>query len=200
MGFGLLDALAYVSPDEKSRVLVTTDELFGKWLRARKPDVPQNADAAARSAAFYTRALPTDAMIFKYAELPVMKPADAKLAAVLLIARSQDIGPVTPGEIVVSVVRGDRVFVAVAPAQAKVGAIAACDQVWKDLERAAERLLAQYDQTEPKNEKLYDKYTKAQENNDRAYRACFAAHAKGESFFPALVRQAQALVDALPKR
>jgi len=139
-------------------------------------------------------------MIFKYAELPVMKPADAKLAAVLLIARSQDIGPATPGEIVVSVVRGDRVFVAVAPAQAKVSAIAACDQVWKDLEKAAERLLAQYDQTEPKNEKLYDKYTKAQENNDRAYRACFAAHAKGESFFPALVRQAQALVDALPKR
>jgi len=41
MGFGLLDALAYVSPDEKSRVLVTTDELSGKWLRARKPDVPQ---------------------------------------------------------------------------------------------------------------------------------------------------------------
>ena len=68
------------------------------------------------------------------------------------------------------------------------------------MEKAAERLLAQYDRTEPKNEKLYDKYTKAQENNNRAYRACFAAHAKGESYFPALAKQAQTVVDTLPTK
>ncbi|SRR6266545_2812940 len=38
------------------------------------------------------------------------------------------------------------------------------------------------------------------EDGDRAYRRCFAAHAKLESAFPALVKRAQGLIDALPKK
>ena len=36
MGFGLLDGLVYASPDGKTRVVVTTDALFAKWLRAHR--------------------------------------------------------------------------------------------------------------------------------------------------------------------
>ena len=124
-GFGLLDGLLYSSADDKTHIVVTTDVLLDRWLREHKEwwgptvaNVPQDVNAALKSAAFYTQALTTDAAISKYVELPVAKPAKAKLAFAMLVARSQDLGPRTPDELIVTVVRGGRVFVVSAPANA----------------------------------------------------------------------------------
>jgi hypothetical protein len=199
-GFGMLDALRYSSRDEKTQIVVTTQELLDKWLRANKDEVPQDAAAALKSEAFLTRALYTDAAFFTYAELPVANPGDAAFASALLVARSQDVGPLAPDEIVVALTRGARVYLVTTPAAAKVSLNAACDNVRKQSEARAQRVLDEYQKTEPKDEKLFDRYTHIQEEADQAYRGCFASRAKSERWFPALVKQAQGLVDALPRK
>ena len=97
-GFGQLDGLVYASADDKTHIVVTTEALLGHWLRAHKDwwgpavaNVPQDVDAALKSEAFYTQALNTDAAISKYAELPLPRPAQAKLAfAMQRMGRHED--------------------------------------------------------------------------------------------------------------
>ena len=100
MGFGLLDGLVYASADGKTRVVVTTDALFAKWLRAHRnwwgskvANVPQIVDAALKSNAFYTQALNGDAAVSQFAVLPIAKTATATFAFAMLAGRSQDIVP-----------------------------------------------------------------------------------------------------------
>jgi hypothetical protein len=120
---------------------VTTGALFDNWLRAHKnsqsgrENLPEPVDAALKSNAFYTQALNTDAAFSRYAVLPITKPAQATSAFAMLGARSQDIGPRTPDEIVVSVVNADRLFVVTAPATAKVKPMPTCMAVWRESER-----------------------------------------------------------------
>jgi hypothetical protein len=194
IGFGLLDGLVYRSPDEKTRILVMTDELLGQWLRANKRDVPQTVAAALKSDSLYNGALYTDAAFFRYAELPVARPADAGLAFAMLVARGQDVGPRTPDEIIVSLLRGARVFIVVAPAGAKVGAIPDCDKIWQKASKQAEKMA--HAGPDPQVER----FDKLREDGDRAFRRCFAARAPQESYFPALVKQAQGLIDELPRK
>jgi hypothetical protein len=192
IGFGLLDGLVYRSADEKTRIVVTTDDLLGRWLRANKSDVPQTAAAALKSDSFYNGALYTDAAFFRYAELPVARPADARLAFAMLIARGQDLGPRTPDEIIVSLLRGGRVFIVIAPADAKVGGMPDCDKIWQKASKQAEE--AADAGTGPQVET----FDKLREDGDRAFRRCFAARAPREGYFPALVKQARGLISMLP--
>lgn len=107
-------------------VLVTNGSLLDHWLRAHKDSqsgleaVPGQVEAALNSDAFYTHALETDAAFSKNATLPITKPAQATFAVALLGARSQDIRPLTPDEIVIAVVEAERVFVFNAPADAMI--------------------------------------------------------------------------------
>jgi hypothetical protein len=96
--------------------------------------------------------------------------------------------------------RRSRVFLVTTPAAAKAGSSAACNSVWKQSEARAQRVLDEYQKTDPKDEKLFDRYTHMQEEGEQAYRGCFASRAKGERWFPALVKQAQALIDGLPAK
>jgi hypothetical protein len=194
IGFGLLDGLVYRSADEKTRVLVTTDELLGQWLRANKSDVPQTVAAALKSDSLYNGALYTDAAFFRYAELPVARPADAGLAFAMLFARGQDVGPRTPDEIIVSLLRGGRVFIVIAPAGAKVGGMPDCDKIWQKASRQAEE--AAHAGTGAQ----VGTFDKLREDGDRGFRRCFAARAPRESYFPALVKQAQGLINMLPPK
>lgn len=206
-GFGLLDALVYSSKDDKTHFLVTTDTLLERWLKEHKdwwgPDVanvPQDVDAALKSEAFYTQALNTDAAISKYVELPVAKPANAKLAFAMLAARSQDIGPRTPDELIVSVLRDGRLFVVTAPANAKVDPMPACQKLWRDALRNAAKAHAAYVASGLKDKKLFEQSTRIEEEGDAAFHRCFVQQAKGRSFVTALTRQAQGLIDRLPAR
>ncbi len=204
--FGRLDGLVYSSADDKTRVLVTTDALLDRWLRAHRnwwpglANVPQAVGDALKSEAFYTQALATDAAIGRYAELPVAKPAKAGFAFAMLAARSQDIGPRTPEEVIVSVVQAGRVFVVSAPANAKVDPIPACEEVWREYQGKADSIFSAYTASDPKDDKLLAEHTQLQEEGDAAFRRCFAERARNEGFFAKLVEQAQALVDRLPLR
>jgi hypothetical protein len=206
-GFGQLDGLVYSSADDKTHIVVTTDALLGHWLRAHKDwwgptvaNVPQDVDAALRSEAFYTQALKSDAAISRYAELPLPKPAKATFAFAMLAARSQDLGPRTPDELIVSVARDGRVFVVTAPANAKVDPVPACERIWRDASRNAAKAHEAYVASGMKDDKLFEQSTRIEEEGDSAFRRCFAQQAKGRSFVAALTRQAQELVDRLPSR
>jgi hypothetical protein len=54
--------------------------------------------------------------------------------------------------------------------------------------------------SELKDEKLSEQSTRLEEEGDAAFHRCFAQRAKSQSYFAALTRQAQALVDRLPAR
>ena len=204
--FGLLDGLVYASKNDKMHVLVTTRSLLDHWLRAQKDSqsgleaVPGQIEAALNSDAFYTQALETDAAFSTYATLPVAKPAQATFAVALLGGRSQDIGPLTPAEIVIGVVEAERVFVFNAPADARIKPMPTCMEIWRASERKAKEVLAAYTASDPKDQKLFDEYSRTQENGDEAFRRCYAENANRDPQFAVLTRQAQVLIDLIPPR
>jgi len=191
-GFGLLDGLVHASSDETTRIVVTTRELLDRWLAAHKKwwgdknDMPPGLEPALKSEAFYTQALSTDAYFYKFADIPVARPAGATFAFATLVGRAQDLGLQMPKEVVVTLLRGEQAYVIVAPAAATVEAAPQCVQAWKKAEKQALQKPDRYDEL---SEEAY-----------RAYRRCFAAQAPQRRYFPAIVRQAQALIDALPTK
>ena len=207
LGFGLLDGLNYSSADDKTLVIVTTEQLFGHWLREHKDwwgpksvNVPPEATAALKTDAFYTQALQADSAISKYVELPVAKPANAKFAFAMLVARTQDIGPRNPNELIVSVVQGGRVFVVSAPANAKIASMPACQKIWDETQRKAAAIQRAYIDSELKNDKLSEQRERTEQEGDAAFHQCFAQRAISQGFFAGLTREAQALVDRLPSK
>jgi hypothetical protein len=204
--FGLLDGMLYSSADDKTHVIVTTDALFGHWLKEHKDwwgpkvaNVPQDVKAALRSEAFYTQALLTDAAISKYAELPVARPAGATFAFAMLIARSQILGPRTPDQLMVAVVRGGRVFVVNAPANLKVAPLPACERLWQEATRKSAAALKAAAAAQSKGRKPPARFDRIEEEGDVAFHRCFAQRAKGQGFFAVLAKRAQGLVDLLPR-
>lgn len=191
--FGLLDGLVYAAPDDKTRIVVTTRELLDQWFAGHrrwwndKNDMPPGLEPALKSEAFYTQALYTDAYFFEFIDLPVTQPAGATFAFAALVGRAQDVGLETPDEIVVTLLRGGRAYVIVASAAAKAETTPQCVQSWKRAEAQAEKAAS-------------DKGDQLREAGYRAYRRCFAAQAPRQSYFPALRKQAQALIDELPAK
>ena len=205
LGFGLIDGLVYASADGRTQIVVTTEPLLAHWLVEHKDwwgpkieNVPQQAQAALKSEAFYTQALVTDSAFSKYAELPVRKPAGAAFAYAMLIARTQSLGPRTPDELLVAVIASGRVFVVSAPAGARIAPIAACRQIWKDAEQQAIEKQNAYIRAQSKDENLTRQSDRLEEEGDAAFRRCFAARAPADPSFAALARQAQGFVDRLP--
>jgi hypothetical protein len=192
ISFGLLDGLVYAAPDARTRIVVTTRELLDTWLAGHrhwwndKNDMPPSLEPALKSEAFYTQALYTDAYFFKFVDLPVTRPAGTTFAFAALVGRAQDTGLQTPDEIVVTLLRGGRAYVIVAPAAAKAETTPQCAQGWKKAEAQAEKAES-------------DKGNQLREDGYRAYRSCFAAQAPRRGYFPALIKQAQTLIDVLPK-
>jgi len=205
LGFGMLDGLSYASPDDKAHVVVTTEVILTSWLQTHRnwwPDlanVPQDVDAALTSEAFYTQAMSPDAAVVSYGGIPVSKPANVKFAVALLVARTQDRGPRTPSEVIVSAVQSGRVFVMSEPVRAKIDPIPACDAVRRDYDGQAQKAYEAYQASNLQDDKLFEKHTQLREQGDGAYRRCFAERAKTEKYFVALTRQAQAVLDRLPR-
>jgi hypothetical protein len=185
-GFGQLDGLVFASPDEKTRVVVTTTGLLNHWLREHE-DVPQQIDAALRSEAFYTQAL-TDAALTKYADIPVVKPVKAKLAVAVLGLRSNGVVAGTPNEVDVAVVQAARVFVVSAPVTAQIDMIPACKQAWDA------------SMSKPVDESDPDGLSRRENEADAAFVRCFADQARNYRFLPTVTKQAQSLLGLLPTR
>lgn len=190
-GFGLLDGLVYASSDNKTRIVVTTRELLDRWLAAHrswwgdKNDMPKGLEPALKSEAFYTQALSTDAYFYEFGDIPLARPAGT-FAFATLVGRAQDVGRQTPGEVVVTLLRGGRAYVIVAPVAATAATTPQCVQSWKTAEERAQH--AEGDKGEGLRDVGY-----------RDYLRCFAAQAPRRGYFPALTKQAQGLIDMLPR-
>jgi hypothetical protein len=118
-GFGILDGMVNGGLDAKTRVIVTTESLFRRWLKQHKEwwdkdsnDIPQEPNAAVKANNFYTQAVLTDSAILRFADLPIRKPAGAAFAYAMLAARTQDDVPHKADEIFLAVAQGGKVFVA----------------------------------------------------------------------------------------
>jgi hypothetical protein len=201
--FGRLDGLLYSSPDDKTQVTVTTEALVQHWLREHKEwwvaaNVPQDVNDALKSEAFYTQALATDAAVFKYTELPVVKPIRDRFAFAMLVARAQTLGPRKPDELIVAMMQGARVFLVSAPANPNIIPMPPCQKIWQQSERKAVAADTARVASERKDDPHADQRDQIEEQGDAAYRECFAQQARRQGFFFLLVRQAQALVDRLP--
>lgn len=87
-GFGLLDGMIFGAVDAKTRVIVTTDSMFWRWLRQHKNwwgkdfEIPQEPSVAVKENNFY----------------------------VMLASRAQSEAPSKANEIFVAVARGTLVF------------------------------------------------------------------------------------------
>jgi hypothetical protein len=162
--------------------------------------VSQDIGDALASEAFYTQAVQTDAAIMNFAQIPVGKPANTKFVFAMLAARSQDNSPPTPDEIFVTVVQGGRVYVANTAVQRKFVAIAACDQIRHDQEKKSDDVYANYQASDPKDEKLFDQYTSARAAADTFFLRCYAEQGLKQPAFSPAIAQAQSLLDSLPLR
>ena len=197
MGFGQLDGLVYMLKGE-TRVVVTTRALLANWLAAHKAwgngvNVPAEPQAALQSEPFYTQAISSDAAVSHFATIPVTHSAG--FATAMLAISRQDIGLTSPRDILIGMMSGDKVTVISAPAAPEIKMIPACEAVWKASEAKAQTIYDRYKGGDLKDEKLFDNYTKAQEDGDAAMRKCFAERAPAAPFFAAARKQAQELVD-----
>jgi hypothetical protein len=198
VGFGMLDGLVFASADGKATVLATTDGLLSRWLAAAR-EVPQDPAEALRSEEFYAQATSPDAAVLRYALVPVLPPGGASTARAMLVVRAQEMTPRVPDEMLVAVISGKRLFIASSPVKAKVAAIPACDEVWKGYETKMNEALAAYNKSDPKDETLFEAYTKLEEQADKGFRGCYAEEALSAPFYKDLVKQAQAIVNSLPR-
>jgi hypothetical protein len=198
-GFGLLDGLAYAIPlddkgiDEKVRVVVTTRSLFETWLRAHKTKwwnqdpLPQDLQAALKTDDFYRQALSTDAAVVIYAQLPVAKPSWAKLAFAVLATRTQDLVGSAPTEMDIVVIGSERVYLVAAKTETAIGPIAACDAIRQRAKARADAV------------RSGSLAAQLEAQGMRAFMQCYATSARDAEGFAAAVKQAQALIDMLPR-
>jgi len=201
-GFGLLDGLVYRSADEKAQVLVTTAGLFDKWLKAHasfwpESPLPPDMGAALKRDDFYTQAINDDAAVVTYAEVPIARPAWATLAFAVLDARTQDAVPPVPDEMIITVRSADRVFILSTKTAVAAGPIAACDALHARLAAQAQAASDADRAADGKDAALHAKAEQLARTADRAYPDCFAKEARHAAFFPALVKQAQELIELL---
>jgi hypothetical protein len=201
-GYGMLDGLTFQPRGGSSRLVVTTGLLLQRWLRehqeaeAAEP-IPSTVPEALTSEAFYTQAVGLDAAIVRFATIPIAVPPGT-IASAMLVRAQQDIGSGAPNEMIVSVVRNGRVFIAIEPA--KAAPIPACEAVWEHFQARASRILAAYQASRFKDEARFGEYEHLNSEGDAHFRRCYNDRAREQAFFPALARKAQSLLDRITAR
>jgi hypothetical protein len=202
LGFGSLDGLAYDSQDKNTRIVVTTDELLAKWLPgAVQAQGPLDIDGALKSEAFYTQSIDDDdAAITKFAEVPVRPPAGARFAFAMLVLRLQDYYAGVPDEIIVSVMRGHKLFIVSRRHAFTLDHIPICDDISRDYQARVDQASAAHRASRSGDAALSSEPSKLEEEGDIAYRRCFGEHAKEQSAFASVISQTQAIIDSLPAR
>jgi len=191
-GFGHLDGLVFTSAADgwKTYVVVTTTTLLRHWLedrQQRERGVPRQVGAALHSGNFYWWQA-NDSHFTKYADLPILKPRSASLAVAVLGLHSNGLVKGTPNEVNVSVIQGDRLFVATTPAKLKTDPIPACERIWRKM------MARPLDKTDPRDD------MRREDEAAEAFARCFTEYAPTQRWFPAANRQAQRLMDQLPLR
>ena len=216
-GFGLLDGLRFDSElgdngekagqngrdgqyvEPKSHIIITTQSLFERWLRAHKnwwdnkvKNVPQQMGAALKDETFYTQAIQTDAAVVKFNELPIAKPAAASFAFAMLGGRTQDAVPEAADEVFVSALADGKVYVAYGSIKPKVE-VAACLAIKNDYNKKAEKA-AEDLESKRINKKAYDKLPDFRQQGEDAYKKCFTERAPQQASFAEATKQAEAML------
>ncbi|TGQ64114.1 hypothetical protein EN829_020825 [Mesorhizobium sp. M00.F.Ca.ET.186.01.1.1] len=200
IGFGMLDGLRHGTEDGPS-IVATTRGLLERWLQSKAAEtdadfkLPTGIDEALKLDGFYTQAIGSDAAFTQTLELSLKKPEGADIAVARLGGWAQDVGPNYDQQVVVTVVKGDGVMIAEAPATTPVPRIAACDAIWTAADAAAQKFQEAYQASDLKDEKSFDAANAAWEKGDSDYRACVGEHLPADPAFPALLSQAQSLAD-----
>lgn len=200
IGYGLLDSLRFAKTDDGPQVVVSTAGLLAQWLHKqaewwkKQSKSPPDANGALKSDEFYSEAVGSDAAFTKTADIPIEKPQGVEFAFAMLGGWAQDVGPNPNQEIVVALRKGDKIYLAGERAM-KIGNIPACEAIWTAAERKANKAFEQDKAGGPNDEKGADVSWAIRTEGDADYRACLAARAPKEAFFPTLMREAQAIAD-----
>jgi hypothetical protein len=172
-GFGMVDGLVFHNDRTKVDIFVSTNSLVGKWIHDNS-DVPKRLKDALISNEFHSKLIDAGSRAYRFAEITVTPPPGTEFAAAIALLRTNGEGILVPREIAVTLIRGQRIFVANAPVTLAVSEIRACSRIWKG---------------------SVDSF-----DDGLAYLHCYAARAKSQSFFPALVKQAQGLANLLSQQ
>lgn len=203
VGFGMLDGLRYAKSDDGPSIVATTRGLTERWLKSRADEsdtslrLPDSVGDALKLDGFYTQAIGSDAAFVETLDFALKKPEGADIALARLGGWTQDVGPIYDQQVVVAVVKGDRILIAEAPASPAVPKIAACDALWTAADAAAQKFQEAYQGSELKDQQAYDSANAAWEKGDADYRACMGERLPADPAFPALLAQAQQLADEM---
>lgn len=112
----------YIEP--KSQIVVTTEKMFERWLRAHK-EFPQVTTKALGDESAYTRVISNGSAVVKFAPLPIAKPSGATFAFAMLAGRTQSEMPNAAAEVIVAAIANGKVYIAEGSIAPKV-TVAAC--------------------------------------------------------------------------
>jgi len=218
-GFGMLDGLRfdamlgkngetagqngadgkYVAP--KAHIIVTTQTLFERWLRAHKEwwgnnvkNVPQQIGAALKDESFYTQAVSSGAAVVNFNSLPIARPAGATFAHGMLAGRTQSDIPNAADTVFVSAIANGKVYIAYGSIDPKVQ-VPACIAIRASYDKKAEQ--AEDDlRFEKIDRKAYDKLGNLRQKGEDEYKRCFTQNAPKQPSFAQATRQAERLLSA----
>jgi len=198
VGYGMLDALTYTGSAEGAPLLVvTTRSLLNKWLagRSREKVAESNVSADLATALgqdnFFTFAIGEDAAFTRNANLDLTAPAGVELIRGTLGGWGQDIGPNPDLMLIVTLMKGDKVYIASERPKTTIGKIAACETIWTQAIEKADKLRADYDGAKSKDQDAFDADSKAQAQGDKDFHTCWIERAAKQPFYPALLKEAQ---------
>ena len=206
IGRDKLDGLRYGDGSDDFAV-VTTDLLFSQWLPetaerwpAMGSAVPQDPETALRSEFVYSRAVEFDKHVVGFGTLPVVAPTSAIYATAMLGLVTDDRDFMyLPTNILAAVVADRRVYILSKKLATELQHIETCDDLWRDYDRKSQQFYRRLQAFPSERDRLSKQLHATEDDGDRAYEECFAAHMKEQPNFPKLVREVQALVDATHK-
>lgn len=222
-GFGMLDGLRfdatlgkngekagqdgadgkYVEP--KAHIIVTTQTLFERWLRAHKDwwgkdikNVPQQIGAALKDESFYTQAVSSGSAVVNFNSLPIARPAGASFVYGMLAGRTQSDIPNAADNVFVSAIANGKVYIAYGSIDPKVQ-VPACIAIRASYDKKAEQ--AEDDlRFEKIGRRAYDKLGNLRQKGEHAYKRCFTQNAPKQPSFAQATRQAESLLSAALNR
>jgi hypothetical protein len=189
----------YVAP--KAHIIVTTQTLFERWLRAHKEwwgnnvrNVPQQIGAALQDESFYTQAVSSGTAAVNFNSLPIARPAGATFVHGMLAGRTQSDIPNAADTVFVSAIANGKVYIAFGSIDPKVQ-IPACIAIRTSYDKKAEQAEDDF-RFEKIDRKAYDKLGNLRQKGEDEYKRCFTQNAPKQASFAEATRQAQRLLSA----
>lgn len=204
VGFGMLDGMVYSDGGEDGpRLVVTTRYLLDRWLATASKEkdksnrIPPDLKSALQFDQFYTFSINSDAAFTRDANLGIAAPPGVELARAVLGGWAQDVGPNPDHMLIVTVVKDGKVFIGSMRPKSAVGEIAACQAVWTEAQKKAEKLRVAREAAARSKKAVDTSDDKMDEKADRDFHGCYVQRAPKEGFYPLLVEEAQQFADRI---